>query len=156
MNTVNVPHPEPERAPSVLDTVPEEAPASDSRSGSAQPTSSASAPVDGAQPELPPEADRPRTGVIGVAIVATVAVLGAIVLGVNELFQQIITDEVRVKVLARPSSELRELRAQEEQKLNRYQWVSQKDGIVRIPLSRAQELTLADYGAARVDPAPTK
>ena len=40
---------------------------------------------------------------------------------------------------------LRELRAEEQGKLSRYQWVNRKDGVVRIPLDRARELTLVAY-----------
>jgi len=104
-------------------------------------------------PEGPAEADRPRVGVIGLAIGATLVLLVIIVVGVNELFRQMMTSEIEGKVLSRPNSELRELRAEEEAKLGRYQWVSKKDGVVRVPLARAIELTLADYRArsARVD-----
>jgi hypothetical protein len=95
--------------------------------------------------ELEPEADRPRTGIITASVVATLALLGVILVGLNELFRQMITREVTAKVLALPSAELRELRAQEDRKLSGYQWVSQKEGVVRIPLSRARELTLGNY-----------
>jgi hypothetical protein len=139
MNDVNISHAEPLGSPVHHDADSDALPAPASRSF-VQGTASA-----GVEAERPPEADRPRTGVIGVAIVATLALLAGVVLGIDQLFQQVITDEVNVKVLARPSGELRELRAQEQQKLTRYQWVSQKDGVVRVPLSRARELTLGDY-----------
>jgi hypothetical protein len=74
-----------------------------------------------------------------------------VVIGVNELFRSVFGAEVRDKVLAHPSSELRELRAEEQSKLGRYQWVSKKDGIVRIPLDRAMSLTIADYRARAAD-----
>lgn len=107
-------------------------------------------------PEPPAEADRPRLAAILGASAATVLLLGLVVVGVNELFRQMMTSEIEAKVLSRPSSELRELRAEEEAKLGRYQWVSKKDGVVRVPLARAVELTLADYRArsAQADPRP--
>ena len=99
------------------------------------------------EPEAPAEADRPRVGVIVLAIAGTLILLAGVLVGVNELFRQMMTSEIADKVLTRPSSELRELRAEEEAKLGRYQWVSRKDGVVRIPLARAVELTLGDYRA---------
>jgi len=99
------------------------------------------------EPEAPAEADRPRVGVIVLAIAGTLILLAGVLVGVNELFRQMMTSEIADKVLTRPSSELRELRAEEEAKLGRYQWVNRKDGVVRIPLARAVELTLGDYRA---------
>jgi hypothetical protein len=99
-------------------------------------------------------ADRPRLGAILGASAATLLALVGVLIGLNELFRQVMTSEIQAKVLSRPSSELRELRVEEDAKLGRYQWVSKKDGVVRLPLSRAVELTLADYRArsAQADP----
>lgn len=99
--------------------------------------------------EVEPEAeqDRPKIAVIAAAIAGTLILLVGILVGVNEIFRQVVKREIEGKVLSHPGSELRELRAQEDQKLGRYQWVSKKDGVVRVPLSRAMELTLIDYRA---------
>lgn len=91
------------------------------------------------------EIDRPPNGVIGLAVFGTLVVLGIIVVGVNQLFGEVLSAEISDKVLSRTNSELRELRADEDAKLGRYQWVSEKDKVVRIPLDRAIDLTLADY-----------
>ncbi len=124
-----------------------------SHSSSAPAPISATTPLDAAPPEVPteapPEVDRPRTGVIGATVVGTLALLVCVLVGVNELFRAVMTHEVSSKI--RTSADLKELRAQEEQKLTHYQWVSQKDGVVRIPLSRAQQLTLTDYGPRPVN-----
>jgi hypothetical protein len=132
---------------------PSESP-SDEGSPSAPPSASGAAHV----PEEPAETDRPKIGVITLTIFATLALLGGLLIGVNEVFRQRMKSEVSHKVLAHANSELRELRAEEEAKLTRYQWVNKQKGVVRIPLPRAMELTLADYRAksARNDvPAPT-
>ncbi|MCA9712893.1 MAG: HRDC domain-containing protein, partial [Myxococcales bacterium] len=55
--------------------------------------------------------------------------------------------QLQDKVLGHTSSELRDLRAEQQGKLSRYQWVNKKDGVVRIPVDRAIEITLADYRA---------
>ncbi|UQA57809.1 hypothetical protein [Polyangium aurulentum] len=91
------------------------------------------------------EDDKPKNGIIVAFILATCAVLVAMVIGVREMFVVIFDTEVNNKVLAVQSSDLRALRASEQQRLSHYQWVSQKDGVVRIPVDRAMELTLATY-----------
>ena len=74
------------------------------------------------------------------------------VVGVNELFRVVMGGELTEKVYDYPSAPLRQLRADEAQKLGRYQYASKKDGVVRIPLDRAMALTLQDY--AKPAPAP--
>lgn len=91
------------------------------------------------------EDDKPKNGIITVFIAATCLVVVAMVVGVRELFLVVFDSEVNNKVLAVQSSDLRALRASEQQRLTHYQWVSQKDGVVRIPVDRAFELTLAAY-----------
>jgi uncharacterized membrane protein len=49
-----------------------------------------------------------------------------------------VSDEQRVKNLA-------ELRAKEAEAATSYGWVDQNAGVVRLPLERAQELTLQQY-----------
>jgi len=88
------------------------------------------------------EQDRPNSAVILGIVAVTLAALSGVVAGVNELFKATLGGEISAKVLEPPSSALRGLRAMEEQKLSRYQWVSEEDGVVRIPLDRAIELTL--------------
>lgn len=91
------------------------------------------------------EEDRPKNRMIGGIVLGTLALLVGIVVVVNQIFRSVFNHEVSSKQLEHQSSELRELRAEEQAKLSRYQWVSRKDGVVRIPLDRARELTLAAY-----------
>jgi hypothetical protein len=91
------------------------------------------------------EDDRPRNGIIATAVVVTCVVVVLLVIGVKELFTALLTDEVQGRVLSVQSSQLRELRASEQQRLTHYQWASQKEGVVHIPTDRAVELTLAAY-----------
>jgi hypothetical protein len=100
-----------------------------------------------AEPEA--EIDRPQNGMILGIIVATLVGLFAIVIGLNEFFRSALNGELQTKVNEPTSAELRELRAAEQDKLNRYRWVNQKDGVVRVPIERAIELTLADYRKAK-------
>ncbi len=98
-------------------------------------------------PALSPETDweGPLTGL---RIFGGLALLGAGLLAAHETYNAMMRAEVESKVLARPSVELAQLRAEEAAKLGNYRWVAKKDGVVQIPLARARELTLADYHAA--------
>jgi len=99
------------------------------------------------------EADRPKSGIIGVMIVITIVSVIGICVGVNEYFKAALESELQSKVYGLVDSRLTDLRAEEEQKLNHYQWVDAKHEQVRVPLERARELTLADYRAAALPPA---
>jgi hypothetical protein len=94
------------------------------------------------------EADRPKSGIIGVMVVVTILLVVGICVAVNEYFKVVLESELQTKVYSLVDSRLPELRAEEDQKLNHYQWVDSKHEAVRIPLARARELTLADYKAA--------
>lgn len=104
------------------------------------------------------EQDRPPNMAILVTVIGLLIGLVVVVIGVFEYFRAQVGSEISSKVLEHQSTALRDLRAMEESRLTRYQWVSQKDGVVRVPLPRAVELTLKDYreGAARPgETAPT-
>lgn len=45
-----------------------------------------------------------------------------------------------------PEQRLAELRADEEQALTRYGWIDREQGIVRIPIDRAMEKLVTEYG----------
>ncbi|EYF06499.1 hypothetical protein [Chondromyces apiculatus] len=98
------------------------------------------------------EADRPKNGLIALYIAGLMVALVLIVTAVYELFVYEFTAQIQLQVLDPPNSALRELRASEEAKLTRYQWVSQKDGVVRVPLTRAIEVTLQSYREAAARP----
>jgi hypothetical protein len=98
------------------------------------------------------ELDRPKNRMIGAIVAGTLALLVGVVIGVNEIFRSVFNHEISSKQLEHQGTELRELRAQEQARLSRYQWVSRKDGVVRIPLDRARALTLAAYQARATKP----
>lgn len=103
--------------------------------------------------ELENEQDRPRNRMLGVIVFSTLALLAGIVIGVAQIFRSVFNHEVSTKQLEHQGSELRELRAEEQAKLSRYQWVNQKEGVVRIPVDRARELTLLAYRNRAAKPA---
>lgn len=91
------------------------------------------------------EQDKPKNKQILVYLIATLLALGVTVILVIELFNHTMRREIAQKVLERPGTEIRKLRVHEGERLSRYQWASQEDGIVRLPLDRAVELTLRDW-----------
>lgn len=91
------------------------------------------------------EADRPNVGIIGLVTFAIVVTVVVVVIGVYEFFGETFRGEIERKQLAVENPALRELHAEEQAKLSKYQWVDQKKGVVRMPKDRAKELVLADY-----------
>jgi len=118
---------------------------------SEKPTVSAagSAPMAGEAAAIPPraEADAPKTAFIFVFVLASVFVLIGVVVAVDQFFNISVLEEIQRKVLGVENPALRQLHAEEDSKLTRYQWVDQKGSVVRIPLDRAQELVLAEWAA---------
>ncbi len=95
--------------------------------------------------EAPVEPDAPKTAFIFLFALGGVAVLALLVVLVDQYFDLSVREEVADKVLRVVSTPLRQLRAEEQAKLTHYQWVDPKSGLVRIPLERALELTLAEW-----------
>lgn len=93
------------------------------------------------------EADKPKNGMLFGLVVLTTLSIVIISVAVHQAFEIIIRKEVQRKVLAAPSTTLREVRASEQAMLSEYRWVDRQKGTVRIPLERAKELTLADWAA---------
>lgn len=93
----------------------------------------------------PVEDDRPRNGLIAFITLLTCITVIAFCIFVRELFNAWGQEELQKKVLSVQSEQLKDLRTAEKQKLSKYQWVSQKDGVLRIPTDRAIDLTIAAY-----------
>ena len=93
------------------------------------------------------ESDRPKAGVLFVSVLVSAVALVAIVLGIDQYFRLAVLEEVELKVLRAENPALRQLRAEEDSRLSRYQWVDQKRAVVRIPLQRARELVLEEWAA---------
>lgn len=100
------------------------------------------------------EGDSPRTTFIFLFVVVSVLLVGAIVIGVDQIFRLSAQDELSKKVLAVPNTALRQLRTEEEGKLTRYQWVDQKAGVVRIPVERAMQLVAGEWAQRPAGVAP--
>jgi len=99
------------------------------------------------------EGDNPKNVIITASIVIVSVVLVVMVIGVNEWFGFAVRDEVTSKQLATEPADKRALRAQEAAHLSSYQYVDREKGIVRIPVERARELVVQDWGKVAEAPA---
>lgn len=83
---------------------------------------------------------------------AVVGLIGAILLfviivGLQALFYRMQDTEMADKVYSQPYGELRQLDADQLERLNSYGWVDQQAGVVHIPIDRAMELEAAAAAA---------
>ena len=86
----------------------------------------------------------PARNLIGVSLV-TATLVSVAALAVGQLFALAMRSEMRKKQLEPVNAILQATRAEERARLERYQWVKRSEGVMRIPISRARELVLADY-----------
>jgi hypothetical protein len=100
------------------------------------------------------EQDKPKNLVILGYVVAAIILLIVLVVGIAQYFQLALRDEIRHKQDAPTAIMRREQRQLEAQRQGEYRYVSQKDGTVRIPLARAQELVLAGWNDRPTAPVP--
>jgi hypothetical protein len=90
------------------------------------------------------ELDKVNNSVVFSIVVVTAVVLVAMVFGTARLFDLTMREEIERKVLSVESTQLRQLRVEEERKVNSYQWVDPKGGVVRVPVERAVELIVSE------------
>ncbi len=96
----------------------------------------------------PAEPDRPPNAVIVGATVTIVGLIALLILVLTQVYDQLYQQEYAHKVLETPNVDLRTLRVYEAERLTKYQWVDQAQGVVRVPVDRAVELVLADYAGS--------
>jgi len=96
----------------------------------------------GSQTELQhTEQDRPDTVRIAIIGIVGAVMLFVIIVLIQALFYRVERAEVgRKEAQAVPDTAVR-VRAEQQALLNSYRWVDQKNGVVRIPIERAMELT---------------
>ena len=80
-----------------------------------------------------------RTGVLTLLLVAVVT------MGISELFYWTLRAEIRKKQGAPVNAQLIATQSRDRQRLSRYQWVKKSEGVLRIPVSVAEDLVIADY-----------
>jgi hypothetical protein len=91
------------------------------------------------------EPDKPKNVRLLVMIVVTIGALIVSVVLIVQFWNFTIQAEVDRKQQRPVASALANLRASEEGRLTNYEWANQTEGVVRIPVARAIELTLRDW-----------
>lgn len=86
--------------------------------------------------------------ILGIGL-TSVAVLVAVMFGLQSYFLDIRDSEQHVKVLGKQSQELLDLRAKEQKRLTSFAYVDKASGRVRIPIDLAME-KLVEVGRAGV------
>ena len=80
-----------------------------------------------------------RTGILTLLFVAVVA------MAISEMFYWTLRSEIRNKQGAPVNAQLIVTQSRDAQRLGLYQWVKKSEGALRIPVSVAEGLVIADY-----------
>jgi len=99
---------------------------------------------------LPPPRTRRQARVAVAWVLGTAVVTLALLVGIVHASAWTHRSAVRARTLMTPSQDVLAVRAEEAASFDRWQWVSQKDGVCRIPVARARELVVGAY-ARRAD-----
>lgn len=95
----------------------------------------------------PAEDDNTNLRAVTIWFVGIVLSVVVAVIFITQYFGIQVRKEIEAKVLTVENPVLRDLRASEQAKLTKYQWVNKEAGVVRIPVERAKELTLRDWSS---------
>jgi hypothetical protein len=91
-----------------------------------------------------PEESDPRTAPTALVGTVGVVLLAVSLLLLEVLYQRTSQAEIERKVVAEPPQELRQLEAQQLERLAGYAWVDRERGIVKIPVERAMDLVIEE------------
>jgi hypothetical protein len=90
--------------------------------------------------------DELRASPIVIVGIVSAILLFVLVVGTSALFLQWQKDAESAKTSPLMPEELRRLKSQQMGEINSYRWISEKDGVVRIPIERAMELVVEEGG----------
>jgi flagellar basal body-associated protein FliL len=88
--------------------------------------------------------DDPNVAISAVIGIISAILLFVIVVVLQAFFYGAQQTEMEKKVLTRPNQALQQLNASQQELLGSYGWLSEGDGVVRIPIERAMELVAAE------------
>ena len=88
--------------------------------------------------------DDPNVGLSAVIGLTGAIALFVIIVLLQALFYTMQGAEQDAKTSGRPDQGVQALKADHLEQLNSYQWVSQGEGVVRVPIERAMELVVAE------------
>lgn len=108
-------------------------------------------------PDVQQSHAEPDSGMIAVIGIVASLLLFFAVMGMMFYFHYFQSREFARKVEEAPMTLIREIRAEEDERLNQYAWLSDAREQVRIPIDRAMELeaTQGSWHARRPEPTPT-
>jgi len=92
---------------------------------------------------LEDDRDPSAASTIYVGVVGTL-LLAAIIYWLTAVYHRTATEEAFVKQVLPAPAEREAVKAAEADKLSSYGWVSQPDGVARIPIERAMELVVSE------------
>ena len=88
--------------------------------------------------------DDPNVAASAVIGIISAMLLFVIIVALQAFFYGAQQTEVERKVLTQPNQALQQHEASQLELLNSYGWVSEGDGVVRIPVERAMELVASE------------
>jgi hypothetical protein len=88
--------------------------------------------------------DDPNVAASAVVGIISAILLFVVIVALQAYFYGAERSELEKKVYSQPNQALQQLDAGQLEQLNSYGWVSEADGIVRIPIQRAMELVAAE------------
>ena len=88
--------------------------------------------------------DDPNVAASAVVGIISAILLFVIIVVLQAYFYDAEQTELEKKVYTQPNQALQQLDASQLEMLSSYGWVSQADGVVRIPIERAMELVAAE------------
>ena len=98
--------------------------------------------------------EEPSASTIIVVGVTGVALLLFIIFGLQALYYNMEETENEAKVVSQAPEEITRLRAEQQEVLNGYRWIDQKNGVIGIPIESAMEQVVKETNAAMTAPAP--
>lgn len=88
--------------------------------------------------------DDPNVAASAVVGIISAILLFVIIVVLQAYFYGAEQTELEKKVFTQPNQALQQLNASQLEMISSYGWVSQPDGVVRIPIERAMELVAAE------------
>jgi hypothetical protein len=101
------------------------------------------------RPSFSDDLNTPKIAAVGFI---SAIVLFAIIIFLQVLFYWAETGQRQVKDVDQPFLEYANLTADQQAKLAKYQWLDQKEGIVGIPIRRAEELVVDELSKPSAPP----
>jgi hypothetical protein len=91
--------------------------------------------------------DDPNVATSAVVGIISAILLFVIIVVLQAFFYRAEQAELELKVYTQPYEALQQLDSKQLEQLSSYGWVSESDGVARIPIERAMDLVTAELGS---------